>query len=99
MPFLSSWARSASIIGPRLHSSTNAASFGFDFAACAASGCSAATAQKVAPISVSARVVNTRADTLMRSEEHTSELQSPMYLVCPPLPDKTKDKGKESQPM
>ncbi len=45
---------------PRLHSSTNAAIFGSRFAACAASGCSAATAQKVTPMIVSARVVNTR---------------------------------------
>ncbi len=37
----------------------NAASAGFDFAACAASGCSAATAQNVTPMMVSARVVKT----------------------------------------
>ena len=37
----------------------NAASGGFDFAACSASGCSAATAQNVTPMIVSARVVNT----------------------------------------
>src|SRR5437762_4537930 len=28
--------------------------------------------------------------TLQRSEEHTSELQSPMYLVCRPLLEKIK---------
>src|ERR1017187_10603637 len=27
-------------------------------------------------------------ERLKRSEEHTSELQSPMYLVCRPLPGK-----------
>ena len=58
MPFLHV-ARSASVRPPRLHSSMNAASRGFDFAACSASGCSGATAQKVAPMIVSARVVNT----------------------------------------
>src|SRR5437762_3937555 len=30
-------------------------------------------------------------DTLERSEEHTSELQSPMYLVCRLLLEKKKD--------
>ena len=44
---------------PRRHSSTNAASAASLRAACAASGCSAATATKVTPISVSARVLNT----------------------------------------
>src|SRR3990172_9540102 len=52
-------ARSASTTEPRLHSSTKAASFGLLFAAWVASGCSAATAQKVTPIIVSARVVKT----------------------------------------
>ena len=60
MPFFSSCARSASITAPFLHSSTKAASFASFFAACAAIGCSAATAMKVAPIRVSARVVNTQ---------------------------------------
>jgi hypothetical protein len=59
MPFFSSCARSASITAPRLHSSTKAASCGSFFAANAAIGCSAATAMKVAPIRVSARVVKT----------------------------------------
>src|SRR5437762_11065662 len=31
-------------------------------------------------------------DTLLRSEEHTSELQSPMYLVCRLLLEKKKKK-------
>src|SRR5436189_4253451 len=31
-----------------------------------------------------------RADALFRSEEHTSELQSPMYLVCRLLLEKKK---------
>ncbi len=60
MPSFSMVARSASITLPRLHASTNAAIFGSRFAACAASGCSAATAQKVTPMIVSARVVKTR---------------------------------------
>ena len=60
IPFFSIVARSASITLPCLHSSTNAASFASRFAAAAASGCSAATAQKVTPMIVSARVVNTR---------------------------------------
>ena len=59
MPFFSSCARSASITAPRLHSSTKAATFASRAAAQLAIGCSAATAQKVAPIRVSARVVNT----------------------------------------
>ena len=45
---------------PALHSSINAASSGLPAAARSASGCSAATAQKVTPIMVSARVVNTQ---------------------------------------
>src|SRR5215210_9080277 len=32
-----------------------------------------------------------RRDTVLRSEEHTSELQSPMYLVCRLLLEKKKD--------
>src|SRR5437762_11620154 len=32
---------------------------------------------------------------LARSEEHTSELQSPMYLVCRLLLEKKKNKNKE----
>src|ERR1017187_10855214 len=32
-----------------------------------------------------------------RSEEHTSELQSPMYLVCRLLPEKTKQTQSEHQ--
>src|SRR5437763_4920387 len=30
----------------------------------------------------------------MRSEEHTSELQSPMYLVCRLLPEKKTDRNR-----
>ena len=59
MPFFSIVAMSASMTEPRRHSSMNAASSGLAFAACAASGCSAATAQKVTPMMVSARVVKT----------------------------------------
>ena len=35
------------------------------------------------------------ADFAMRSEEHTSELQSPMYLVCRLLLEKKKKKKKK----
>ncbi len=59
MPFFSIVATSTSDTPPRRHSSMNAASAGLDLAACIASGCSAATAQKVTPIIVSARVVKT----------------------------------------
>src|SRR5437762_6516478 len=37
-------------------------------------------------------------DRLSRSEEHTSELQSPMYLVCRLLLEKKKKKYKTKQP-
>ena len=59
MPFFSIVAMSASMTLPRRHSSRNPASAGLVFAACSAKGCSAATAQKVTPMIVSARVVNT----------------------------------------
>src|SRR5436189_3174880 len=36
-------------------------------------------------------------DVLHRSEEHTSELQSPMYLVCRLLLEKKKKKKKNQQ--
>src|SRR6266704_258140 len=81
MPRLSSWARSASITGPRLHSSTKAASFLSDRAACAASGCSAATAQKVAPIRVSARVVNTRRIFFSRSSSYGKPMERGEMLL------------------
>ena len=61
---------------PRRHSSTNAASCGIGFAACVASGCSAATAQKVTPMMVSARVVN----TYMRPSPISSP--SPSRMSC-----------------
>jgi hypothetical protein len=57
MPFLSTVAMSASMTLPRLHSSMNAESPGLPRAARTASGCSAATATKVTPMIVSARVV------------------------------------------
>src|SRR5437764_9234550 len=37
------------------------------------------------------------ADTLTRSEEHTSELQSPMYLVCRLLLEKKKMNKREKK--
>src|SRR5437879_7321891 len=44
------------------------------------------------------RLSGSRANTpLPRSEEHTSELQSPMYLVCRLLLEKKKKKTNESQ--
>src|SRR5256885_11139574 len=36
------------------------------------------------------RLAKTGGEMKERSEEHTSELQSPCNLVCPPLPGKTK---------
>ncbi|MNF02774.1 hypothetical protein D3C80_2019740 [compost metagenome] len=59
MPFFSMVAMSASMTEPCLHSSIKAASSGLFSAAWVASGCSAATAQKVTPMTVSARVVKT----------------------------------------
>src|SRR5437762_10740293 len=38
-----------------------------------------------------------RAQQLRRSEEHTSELQSPMYLVCRLLLEKKKKKKKNNK--
>src|SRR5437764_11400278 len=37
------------------------------------------------------------AELLVRSEEHTSELQSPMYLVCRLLLEKKKKKNKQKR--
>jgi hypothetical protein len=54
-----------------------AASAGLDCAACAASGCSGATAQKVTPMMVSARVVN----TYMRRRRISAPLASRMSCV------------------
>ena len=59
MPRLACVATSASVVPPTLHDSMNAATAGLDSAACSASGCSGATAQKVTPMIVSARVVKT----------------------------------------
>src|SRR5256885_5882562 len=39
---------------------------------------------------LSERLAKTGGEMKERSEEHTSELQSPCNLVCPPLPGKTK---------
>ena len=92
MPFFSIVARSASITLPRWHSAMNAATFGFDLAACAASGCSGATAQNVTPMIVSARVVNTYilpspieiaalvADVVREREAHALALADPVRL-------------------
>src|SRR5437763_6552897 len=40
----------------------------------------------------------TLASTTTRSEEHTSELQSPMYLVCRLLLEKKKNKRQSRRP-
>src|SRR5205823_13962318 len=37
------------------------------------------------PVTVGLGILNAAAGPVDRSEEHTSELQSPAYLVCPPL--------------
>ena len=86
MPFFSICASSASIAGPRLHSSTKAAIFGSFFAANTAIGCSAATAQKVVPISVSARVVKTHSTSLLavqfirKTDSHAFGAADPVLL-------------------
>ena len=59
MPRLACVASSASVVPPVLHDSRNAATSGLSSAARSASGCSGATAQKVTPMIVSARVVKT----------------------------------------
>src|SRR5437879_8463642 len=41
-------------------------------------------------LEVMARFENPREELFLRSEEHTSELQSPMYLVCRLLLEKKK---------
>jgi hypothetical protein len=87
MPFFSIVAMSASATPPRLHSSMKAASAGCRFAACVASGCSAATAQKVTPMMVSARVVNTHSfsslpglavELVGKGEAHAGALADPV---------------------
>ncbi len=62
---------------PCLHSSTNAASAGLCLAACAAIGCSAATAQKVVPMSVSARVVKTHSTCCLPSSSYSKPTRTP----------------------
>jgi hypothetical protein len=59
MPSFSMVARSASIAEPVFALATKAATAGSAAAATLASGCSGATATKVTPMIVSARVVNT----------------------------------------
>ncbi len=80
MPFFSICASSASTTVPRLHSSMNEASSGFVFAAKAAMGCSAATAQKVVPISVSARVVNTQSVFFSLFSSYGKPMRTPSDL-------------------
>ncbi len=65
---------------PRLHSSTKAASAGFRAAACAASGCSAATATKVTPWTVSARVVKTLSRRRSPSSTYGKAIVTPSLL-------------------
>ena len=80
MPFFSICASSASITAPFLHSSTNSRIFASRFAAHRAIGCSAATAQKVAPISVSARVVNAHSVSLLPSSWYGKPTRTPSDL-------------------
>src|SRR4051794_41671798 len=54
--------------------------------------CSAATSSKRTPMHASARAFTSSARTPRRSEEHTSELQSPVHLVCRLLLEKKKKK-------
>src|SRR2546425_2568687 len=54
---------------------------------------SSATRSATAPITLSSR---SRSDSVIRSEEHTSELQSLAYLVCRLLLEKKK---KDLQPL
>src|SRR5450759_875648 len=86
MPFFSIVAMSASATPPFLHSSMNAARAGFDAAACAASGCSGATAQNVTPMMVSARVVNTYTVSYTHLRAHETRHD----LVCRLLLEKKK---------
>src|SRR5437764_9849992 len=60
------------------------------------SGCSVRDAGPGVPGHMSERIFErfVRGDHAMRSEEHTSELQSPMYLVCRLLLEKKKKKKK-----
>src|SRR5580700_6513498 len=66
MPFFCCVASSASITLPWRHSSMKAASLPLARPAASATGCSAAIAMKVAPNSVSARVVNTLSAPALR---------------------------------
>ena len=78
----------------------NCASAGLPLAACSASGCSAATAQKVTPMMVSARVVNTFSTLLSPSSGYGKPKRTPsdlpiqffcISLTCsgqPPMPSR-----------
>ena len=86
IPLFSMVAMSASMTLPCLHSSMNAASCGLLRAACVASGCSAATAQNVTPISVSARVVKTFSSRASPSSVYGKAMFTPslrpIQLAC-----------------
>ncbi len=80
MPRFSCVASSASIAGPRLHSSMNAASAGLPATARVASGCSAATAQNVTPMTVSARVVKARSTPCSVPMSYGKPMRTPWLL-------------------
>ncbi len=86
MPFFSIVATSASATPPRLHSSMKACSSGLSLRRRVASGCSAAIAQNVTPMIVSARVVNTRSSFCSPSisygkpKVHAEALADPVLL-------------------
>src|SRR5437879_8126332 len=50
---------------------------------------------RVTPLSRQTRGGVSRGQSYVRSEEHTSELQSPMYLVCRLLLEKKKARSKQ----
>src|SRR5437762_9738913 len=64
-------------------------------------GCSFAARSGTTGIGSASRVGSSarsrRAKRIRRSEEHTSELQSPMYLVCRLLLEKKKKKKKDKK--
>src|SRR5437879_10059614 len=55
-----------------------------------------ADAERTQPAGLDVRRRHWHADQPRRSEEHTSELQSPMYLVCRLLLEKKKKRKKNS---
>ncbi|KAG1435709.1 hypothetical protein G6F55_014300 [Rhizopus delemar] len=93
MPRFSWVSSSASDTPPCFRSASIAASSGLFFAACSASGCSAAIDTKVTPITVSGRVVNTRSgsstppSTSRTSNWISRPSERPIQLRCMVLTD------------